>query len=71
MAITEIDPGGPAETAGLKVGDVIVAVDGNPARSVDPLTLATLTRQAGDKVEITYLRDGESATTQVVLAAGS
>jgi putative serine protease PepD len=46
-------------------------VDGNPARSVDPLTLATLTREAGDSVEITYLRDDRSATTKIVLAAGS
>jgi putative serine protease PepD len=71
LAVTEVDPGGPAEEAGLKVGDIIVAVEGHPARSVDPLTLATLTREVGDSVEITYLRDDRSATTKIVLAAGS
>ena len=69
--VQEVASGSAAEKAGIKVGDVIVAVDGRPARSVDPLTLATLTRSPGDTVEITYLRDGRHGTVHVVLGPDS
>jgi putative serine protease PepD len=71
VVITEVDAGGPAEAAGLRVGDVITAVDGQPTRSVDPLTISTLTRNPGDSIEIAYLREGRPGTAQVVLAAAT
>ena len=60
-------PGGPAEQAGIKVGDVITRVDGQAANSTDALVIPTLTRSAGDVVEVTYERNGESQTTKVTL----
>ena len=70
LFVTAVDPGGPAERAGIRVGDVITMIDGQPAAGVADLEKAALTRQAGDTVPITYTRDGQSTTTDVTLATG-
>jgi len=70
LFVTEVDAGGPAEQAGIRVGDVITEVDGQPATSLAILEKTTLTRQAGDAVNITYTRNGESTTVDVTLGDG-
>jgi regulator of sigma E protease len=55
--ITSIGPGSPAERAGLKSGDVVVAVAGQPLYTHDDLLEAIRTR-AGQSFEITVERDG-------------
>jgi putative serine protease PepD len=60
---------GPAATAGLRVGDIITSIDGTAAVSTDQLIALTLTRRAGDRVEIGYERDGRQETATVTLAA--
>jgi regulator of sigma E protease len=55
--ITSIGPGSPAERAGLKSGDVVVAVAGQPLYTHDDLLEAIRTR-AGQSCEITVERDG-------------
>jgi len=67
LYVTVVDPGGPAEQAGIRVGDVITEVDGQAAASVAVLEKAALTRQAGDTVKVTYTRDGQPTTTEVTL----
>ena len=66
QAVTE---GGPAATAGLRAGDVITKIDGDPATSNVQLQELTLTKKPGDTVSIGYSRDGQSATATVTLAA--
>ncbi|HSS09097.1 MAG TPA: trypsin-like peptidase domain-containing protein [Acidimicrobiales bacterium] len=68
LYVSQVAAGGPADNAGLQAGDVISAIDGQPARSVDQLVALTLTKRAGDKVALTYRRQGRSATTTVTLA---
>jgi putative serine protease PepD len=68
LLITGIDPSGPAQKAGLQVGDVITTIDGQQAVRTDQLVFVTLTKQPGDKVEIGYTRDGNPATATVTLA---
>jgi putative serine protease PepD len=62
--------GGPAAKAGLKAGDVIIKFDGRTISSADELIVAIRAKNVGDKVELTYTRNGVSATTTVVLDAG-
>jgi len=50
---------------------VITAVDGRPATTVDALVQTALTAKAGDTVEVTYVRDGRSTTTDVKLTAST
>ena len=56
--ITSIGPGSPAERAGLKSGDVVVAVAGQPLYTHDDLLEAIRTRP-GQSFEITVERDGK------------
>jgi putative serine protease PepD len=70
LFVGAVTPGGPAEQAGIRPGDVIVEVDGEPARSVDALVVKTLTMHAGDVVHLKYERDGVSHTADLTLSAG-
>jgi putative serine protease PepD len=65
--VTGVVPGGPAAEAGLRAGDVITTIDGNPAVTTDQIIALTLERRAGEKVEVTYERGGRSATTTITL----
>src|SRR6185437_9256701 len=67
LYVGRIVAGGPADDAGLRVGDVITEIDGVPATSGDQLLGLTLTKRAGDRVQLTHERDGRSHTTTVTL----
>jgi putative serine protease PepD len=71
LYVQAVTPGGPADQAGIRAGDIIVEVGGAPTASADDLIVSTLTRQAGDTVTLTYERDGTTHTAQVTLAAPS
>lgn len=59
--------GTPAEKAGLKRGDLITKFDTVPVTGFDSLRQALLATTPGQRVKITYQRDGESAETEVEL----
>lgn len=69
--ISSLVAGGAAEKAGLKEGDVITKVDGEPITSSSDLVLAVRSHNPGDKVQVTYLRDGKEATAEVTLGSDS
>jgi putative serine protease PepD len=60
--VTSVAPGTPAAKAGLRVGDVITAVDGESVGSDTELRSLVDAHQAGDSVAVTYRR-GDGATT--------
>ena len=66
--VTRVVTGGPADAAGLQVGDVIDKVGGTAVGSVDELILALRQSRVGDRVTVTYLRAGRERTASVVLA---
>lgn len=73
IATTEgsITPGSPAAKAGLKAGDVIVAIDGQRVANSDELIVAIRAHSPGDRVVLTYVR-GQGPETKVTLTlAGS
>jgi len=67
LFVTAIDPAGPAFRAGLREGDIITTIDGQPATSTDQLVMLTLTKHPGDTVQLGYQRDGRQATATVTL----
>jgi serine protease Do len=69
VVVVEVAPGTPADIAGLQRGDVIVALDGNPVGSSSELRKYLYkNKKIGDKVEVTYYRNGQKRTTTVTLA---
>ena len=61
----------PAQSAGLRVGDVITGVDGTTVKSAAALSRAILAHSAGDTVTIRYSRDGTTATAEATLSGGA
>ena len=64
-----VKPGGPADNAGLRAGDVIVAVDGHPVSSADELIITIRKHAPGERITVTYLRQGHRHSTAVVLGS--
>ncbi|MFJ7075191.1 S1C family serine protease [Streptomyces sp. NPDC098781] len=64
-----VEAGGPAADAGLKPGDVITQLDDRVIDSGPTLIGEIWTHQPGDKVTITYERDGKSRTVELTLGA--
>ena len=69
LVVSGVDPSGPAAAAGLRAGDVIMSVDGQPAVSTDQLVELTLRKRPGDKVTVGYTRGGASRTATLTLAS--
>jgi serine protease Do len=66
--VDEATPGTPAAEAGLKPGDVITKVNGEAVADAGDLTRRIGSMKPGDKVELTYMRDGAEKTATARLA---
>jgi serine protease Do len=62
-----VTSGSPAEKAGLKTGDIITDFDGKAITASNPLLSAISVHLPGDKVSLTYIRDGKKTTIDVTL----
>ena len=65
--INNVEPGGPAATAGLQEEDVIIAVGDREVRSSEELVVAIDAYEPGETITIEFVRDGDSQTVDVVL----
>jgi S1-C subfamily serine protease len=66
ILVVSLESNGPAERAGLKEGDVIVAYGKHPVSSIDDLHRLLTEEQVGAKVGLTVLRGGEKKILEVV-----
>jgi serine protease Do len=62
-----ITPGSPAEAAGIKPGDIIVAIGDTKIDTEHPLNAVLAQNAPGDKVDLKVLRDGKTLTISVTL----
>src|SRR5258706_8867984 len=69
--VVHVEPGGVADQAGLRVGDVIVAVDGAPIASTFDYLFRLTRREAGDTVALGITRDGERHEIAIHLVESS
>jgi S1-C subfamily serine protease len=62
-----VNPGTPADDAGIKTGDLITSFDGKTVRNPSELSLAVLKKKPGDEVKVELKRDGKTKTVTVKL----
>ena len=67
--ISTVQAGSPAKQAGFVVGDIVLAVDGEPVNGQAGLVAAIRDRSPGDSITIDLVRDGERLTLTATLVA--
>jgi Do/DeqQ family serine protease len=63
--VNQLEPGAPAARAGLQVGDVVTAIDGQPVSSSHDLVRSITRHGAGERVLMSVLRSGRAHTIAV------
>lgn len=67
--VKEVTSGSPADKAGIKTGDVIVAIDGRPVAGAESLTAYVRERSAGSTAKLTLVRGSNVLDVTVTLEA--
>jgi S1-C subfamily serine protease len=63
-----VEPASPAEIAGVRKGDVVIAFDGTPVTGIDDLLRRLSDDRIGRAVQITILRGSERRNLFAILA---
>lgn len=66
-ALSQVNPGGAAASAGLRSGDVVTKIDDRVITSAESLVAAVRSHAPGTNVTVTYNRGGTTQTTKVTL----
>jgi S1-C subfamily serine protease len=69
VLLTDTTPGGPAATAGLKGGDLIIAIGTTEIGNVNDLMYVLQAAKPGQKTTITFIRMGKTQTVDAVFGA--
>jgi serine protease Do len=65
--VAEVEPGGPADKAGIKAGDVILRVDQSPVTRAEDLPRVVARNRPGSKVKVEIRRERATRTVEVSL----
>ena len=65
--MASVSKGGPAEKAGLEVGDIITKLDGQAIGSMDEMIQLMESKNIGDSITLTYVRNGQENTATVTI----
>ncbi|MGO8719416.1 MAG: trypsin-like peptidase domain-containing protein [Acidobacteriaceae bacterium] len=68
VIISSVQPGFPADKAGLKPGDIITSIDGRPIKGGDDLINDIASRKPGTTATLGYIHNGKHETTTVTIA---
>ena len=71
VAILEVSKASPASRAGLKKGDIVTKISGEEISSAAEFRYQLYKHKVGEKIEITYIRNGKTNTIKARLARGS
>ena len=67
ILISNVIDGSPADGAGLKEGDVILELNGDPVQNIEIFSTRIASTSPGTDVDLTYLRNGEKKTIDITL----
>jgi serine protease Do len=65
--VSDVAAGGPADAVGMRVGDVIIGVDGEPVTGVLPVGMRLFTSDGKDTIRLRYQRGDEVLTADVAV----
>ena len=68
IIVREVDADGPAARAGIRQGDIIVALDGRRIDNWNDFIRELFTKKPGDRVRVEIARDGDRRTVDLTLA---
>ncbi|MBV9156680.1 MAG: PDZ domain-containing protein [Acidobacteriaceae bacterium] len=66
--LLSIEPGSPADQAGLQLGDILVSLDGKPVGDIDDLQTALRGDAVGRTVKAVLIRGGEMIEAQIAIS---
>jgi serine protease Do len=67
VEVVSVNPGTPADRAGMELGDVIIALNGQPVNTVSELQARVARFQPGDRVAVDFIRYGDHRRATVQL----
>jgi len=67
VLVGEVNPGGPADLAGIRRGDIITTIDDQPTPTIASLRSQIASYRPGVEVSVELFRDGETHSIDVVL----
>jgi serine protease Do len=68
VIVSDVDPGGPADEAGVKPKDIVLTLDKRPVEFARDFEMVFYRRQKGDTVTIRVLRDGKELPAPISIA---
>ena len=71
IAIISVEDGTPASKAGLKKGDIIVKLNDDKTRTLAEFRYELYKHEVGEKIKLTFYRDGKEQTAEVTLGKNS
>ena len=71
VTVTSVVPDGPADKAGLKADDIVVAVNGKQVKTADEMVTEVSSLKPGTNAMLDYVRNGKDTTANVIVGDGS
>ena len=68
VIISDVEPQSPAETAGVKIEDIITSIDGYPVKNLPSLNMRLFLRSGGEQIKLGVLRGSNKLTFTVPVA---